>query len=389
MVKVRLAQFTIARLASFGFKARKGRTSSELSQRNSREILELWSNRNSDHKEQEPLLSLRRIARGAEGIENLLHHPGYQHLFQCVSRSLGSAQIDDVAETLYTCAQHRLRDKKMVVLMAAELERRNLKCLSDRYLGFVPYGLVVLRVGIGSRPLIGKCVHEVSKRLRANEFSHPHSLALLCWALTNTDQWSSNLANVIHAYLKKQVNRISPSVLSTLLWALGRGKHSNYEIIKTVISNIVVDELGPVSQSQVFQTLGDVVFQDKRYFDALTEYVVTGRKGCLHDPCFINILVKTCAIVQYYHRGMMERLADAALEQLSKFSVSGLDATGHAFSSVNHVRKDLLLAVFKELSSRSKNELDFRGWINLAWACLVADIYPPELFQLRTWEQGG
>ena len=158
-------------------------------------------------------------------------------------------------------------------------------------------------------------------------------------------QLSAEFAGVVHDYQMNRVAQFPPSALLAIVWSLGRSQLADQELVKAAVSSIVVDELEPIEHCQLLQTLGDTLCQDQKYFNALAQYVVARKKGCLKNPKFINIVAKTCSLVRYYHSDMMDCLADAALEQLSSLSASGLDSIGHAFSHVNHIRRDLLLVI--------------------------------------------
>ena len=358
-------------------------------EKSAREILEQWSNRTSEHKSShkahKPLVSLQLVAQAAKDSEELLYHHGYQNLSQCVSRDVELAPMRDVADTLNTCLRHGLDDKKTLSLMAAELAKRDLQDLTDRDLAYITRGMVVRRIPGSLLSLISKCTQEVKGRLRDNRFSDPRGLAMICWALTITEQWSADFAEVVRAYIMNRATRIPSSELTSLLWPLGRWKHADHELVKTVLSNIGVTQLNPTDHCQILQTLGDTLTYDERYFDALAKYALSGEKGCLKDPWFISIVPNTCSKVHYYHSDMMECLADAGLKQMNNFTGSGLCNYGHAFSYLNHIRRDLLLTIIKELCHHDVNS---SNWINLVWACLVAEVYPPELFEIRTWEEG-
>ena len=347
--------------------------------------MEEWSNRTSRHKAYKPPVALQQEVEAAKGSNKLLDHHEYQDLFESVSCYVRTAPIRNVAKTFCTCLRRGLNDKKILSLMAEEVEKRDVKNLSAKDLGYIVRSLAVRRMHTTLASLMDKCVLEVKNRLCVNSFNDSRSLAMVCWALTVTNKWSADFAEVVHTYIMNHTTQIPSTVLTTLLWSLGRLKHADRELVKTVLRKIVVDELNPTDHCQVLQTLKDALFCDKQYFDALAEYVVAGKNNCLKNPWFINIVATTCCVVHYYHSEMMDCLADAALKQLSKLSVSGLGSTGHAFSHANHIRRDLLLAIIKQLCNR---DVGFQSWISLVWACLVAEVYPPELFQIRTWEKG-
>ena len=195
-------------------------------EKSAREILEQWSKRTNWYKAHKPLVSLQELARAVEDSEELLYHHGYQDLFQYVSRDIETAPIHAVSKTLNTCLHRGLCDKKLLSLMAAELEKRDLKDLSDKVLGHITRGLVVRGMHGSLLSLISKCSLEVKRRLGDHTFSDPRSLAMICWALTITEQWSADLAEVVRAFVMDRPAQIPSSELSNLLWWLGRWKYT-------------------------------------------------------------------------------------------------------------------------------------------------------------------
>ena len=117
-----------------------------------------------------------------------------------------------MAETLKTCFQHGLSDRKMLSIMAAELEKEDLKDLTDEDLAWITHGLVARRIHSSLLSLMSKCTQEVKRRLRDNRFSNPRSLALICWVLTITGQWSADLAEVYSPCLHKESGDTNPFI---------------------------------------------------------------------------------------------------------------------------------------------------------------------------------
>ena len=112
---VRSAPLTLTKFESLKFNPKREKSSSETSQKDVVKLLEEWSNRTSEYKECKPLVSLQQVVQGAKGSDKFLYHHGYQHLFQCVSRDVGTAPIHDVANALCTCLQQGPRREDVVV----------------------------------------------------------------------------------------------------------------------------------------------------------------------------------------------------------------------------------------------------------------------------------
>ena len=387
---MRSAPFTLTKFESLEFNTKKERRSSETPQKDARKVLEVRSNRTNQPQAYKPLVALQLVVEAAKGSDKLLDRHGYQHLFECVSRHVRAAPIADVAETLCTCLQQRVGDEKMLSLMATEFEKRDIEDLPDKYLGLIVHGLAVQHMNTSFPSLVDKCALEVKRRLCENTFNHPSSLAMMCWALTITNQWSADFAEVVRTYIMNRTAQINSALLPMLLWSLsiGNWKCSDHEVLRAVLRNIVVSNLRPMDHCQILQALERTLFGDEQYFNALARYVTAGKGECLENPKFVSTVIRTCSAVLYYHSDMMDCLADAAVKQLSSFNVISLIYVAHNFSTLSHIRRDLLLAIVKEVCSRRHFAVNLKGWVTLIWSCLVAEVYPPELFQIRTWEEG-
>ena len=114
---------------------------SEPLQKNATEILGQWSNRTSPRKGHQPLVSLQRLAQVAKDSEKLLYHHGYPNLSRGVSRDArcfprcknSTKSCCGKYCTLNACFQHRIGDKKILSLMTAELEKRDLNGIAASF----------------------------------------------------------------------------------------------------------------------------------------------------------------------------------------------------------------------------------------------------------------
>lgn len=326
----------------------------------------------------------RKVAQCSRGrIKDLLLHPGYLSLQKFIIQHVESLHVEDIAEILRLCAKFHLIDEKMQLPLIASLQECSVESLPNKWLGLLPWSLSLLRYDRRCWPIIQNCVEELMQRLDSKRFHDHDALGKVCWVLASTSgKWPAKLTNLVSDYMDDHMKSFSPDALSNLLWSMQKLKRADKTMfIKSVdVFRAHLATTTEASYNRIFWSLGEQRHCDESYYNAIAEKILSGEIRHSSRPRFLCNFVSSCASVKFYHAALMDYTGKTLLPMLRQLSPKEQLRLAHSFSFLNHVNKDLLFEVARTVC-RQKSFIDEWNVSNLVWACLVADVYPPELFQ--------
>ena len=134
------------------------------------------------------------------------------------------------------------------------------------------------------------------------------------------------------------------------------------------------------SYEKLFWCLSKRNHFDESFYNAIAEKVLSGGFRYSSNPHFLCSFVNSCASVKYYHAALMDYASKTLLPLLDKLPLASKLTLVHSFSFINHIDKDLLLEVAREVIVEKHPEIVWSA-NELIWPCLVADIYPQDIFE--------
>lgn len=225
-------------------------------------------------------------------------------------------------------------------------------------------------------------------RLKVREAIAPVSLCRTACFLSDMGVWPDDLCTLLVAHLQEfistwQDHRFTSIILRLLIkhgvdlkptGLLDRGGVAVARVIgRDRASNLV-------GMSWVF---GSAPHYQREYFDALSLRLLEMRDA--DDPRVTPRLLATvawaCARVRYYSPPLMEHLSQLALARLGAFNSHDLANLGYAAGFLNHPSEELLWAIVRRLEASEDFMSNVQACINIVWACLVHDLYPPSLLR--------
>ena len=204
---------------------------------------------------------------------------------------------------------------------------------------------------------------------------------------TVTSQVSSSTAsNIWHdslqSYVSTRLSEFKPQDLSLLLLAVSKQRVGKDFLLRT--GEAVSKNIALMTDSDLIRicwAYGKALVYHSAFFEALQERITTVDEAFL-SPRLLATAAWACSRVRFYSPRLMDHIAAVSLATLGKFNCSLiLGMLAYAFGSLNHPHKELLSAVSEQVSSDQNLFSNSRACHNIAWACMVAELYPKKLLE--------
>ena len=367
------------------------RTYSSKEPHNLDKYFQSWDEREDEYLSMDVVIYLKttlmELAADKIPSKAILSHPGYLSMKQYILDDVKNQSTKNIAFVLWLCGRYKLKDKELHRAMIKELDQRNPELLSDRQLGIVPWSLTVLGHHEDWWSLIETCVDEAIKRMKDGALCDHFTVSQLCWCFVTAQRWPEQFTTPLNNYITKYMRDFAPHTLSTITWALQkRGVGDLAQLTRhTQVARSNFSKSNMQSHSMMLWSLGKANHFDQPYFERVTEEILSGKFRNDMDALMLCVTLWSFAQVGYRHYDLLEQLSAAALDRIDEFSLRQLSRFTHSLCHLNYLPRELLDAAARKACAKFANKKDFGDIypaMEMMYACLVCDYYPPELLSL-------
>ena len=329
------------------------------------------------------LHTLLRVVKTQRAASVLSEHPGVKQFLEYVIDQVPHFPVHVAAVCLHNCSKYHFQNDELLSCLIDVCRKESLPPNST---GLVLSALVRLHRHRETQQLFVDTAKQLASWLEKDQFHiRPDALAYVVYSLLMSDTWVDELTDPLLAYLEKHIpewHNLHP--LSLTIWALVKQKviHRSPELLAEagrVASELLPDDTNPHNTSMLSWAFGLLPYYQEDYFEALSEKITTSNPGFL-EPRLLSTVAWACSRVRYYCPSLLDFIAEQSMAKLSQFNSHDLGNLAYAFGRLNH-RTPLLTAIAQRLESDPKLMANTQALYNVAWACMVLDIYPRKLFQ--------
>ena len=321
-------------------------------------------------------------AKSAGTLATLPHTSQYQSFSDSLISGLSTAPPEVAVECLQYCANHDFTYDKQLIKAAITRCVASPHELSERSLSSALLAYATLRNVPRMSEASSALAAEVSRRLSNGENLHPIAVTNMAWALVSLNAWSDGLTLVIIEYLKKQLDIFPFHSIALLLWSLAKAGVTDKVIFSKASQLSCAKGATNYDQRSFLQiawALATAGHYNRQFFDMLSDKILSARGRGFYTPRTLSSTSWCLAKAQHYRPDVLDHIADHSLVRLHEFNSHDLGNLAYAFGSLNHPRKDLLVAVAERFVSDPQLLTNNLAHANIVWSCIVADVYPKQL----------
>ena len=291
---------------------------------------------------------------------------------------------DEAVSCLCSCGKHGFRDTRLLSALCCTIVKKFHSIPTER-LESVFRVLRELNLRMQFKSISKVAAKPVFTGLMDRDLTtalSPATVTSLVSSSTASNLWHEAYSDSLQSYVSTRLSEFKPQDFSLLLLAVskqGVGKDLLLSMGEAVSKNIAL--MTDSDLIRICWAYGKALVYHSAFFEALQERITTVDEAFL-SPRLLATAAWACSRVRFYSPLMMDHIAAVSLATLGKFNYSQiLDKLAYAFGSLNHPHKELLSAVSEKVSSEQNLFSNSRACHTIAWACMVAELYPKKLLE--------
>lgn len=287
---------------------------------------------------------------------------------------------------LHHCAKHNFHNEKLVTSLADQISVQKVKEIPYMFLSSILWSLKRLGLHTKYRLLLNPVVQRVSETLKADAHWPPGTLANFTSTLATANTWPEELTEPLQAYLTRHMSKWSDlHALSNALWSLTKVGviHSDTTLLDKAgeaATNAMPDSKNPHDIALLSWAFGAANYYHEDFFQALSKKFPMMCHS-YRTPRLLSTVAWACSRVRYYDPSLLDYVAQDAVAKLDQFNSHDLSNLAYAFGVLNHPCPRLLNAIAEKLTSNLHLLSNSQACSNIAWACMVHNVYPTKLLE--------
>ncbi len=332
-------------------------------------------------------LALVRVVGGRGAASKVMKDLRAREFLDYIVRRVPGFRMTMVSLYLRHCGKNHFHDERLISALVTECRSRP---LPEEFAGSVLWSLVALGIHRETKELYTAAARRLTASLKAGNV--PMSLATLAntvYSLVVSGHWVEELTLPLIQYIDDHLDTWEDiHALAIFVWALVKQKASLKLRHPTLLSKV-----GAVAAKQVPKASNSLDLNmlcwafavkgayQEAYFCALADKITTTDEPEFLQPRLLSTVAWASSRVGFYRPDLLDCISQHSLGKLDQYNSHDLGNLAYAFGRLNHPDTQLLEAIAERFEANPRLMANSQSCYNIAWACMVMDIYPIKLLQ--------
>lgn len=310
--------------------------------------------------------------------------PEFQSFWQHLCNGIPYMSANSAVMCLYNCAQYNFKVDTAVSAALVDLCLQKFAYIPLKAFGILLWSLYKLNLYKQNPRLVKEVVHHFHSILISRRYFKPQAFANVLWVLASTHTWPESITKDVMEYVPPRVKHFDFHSLSIVLWAVTTaGLPLCNDLLKAAgdrAGRLLQKQMPVISTVHCCWAFGSASYYHELFFSALKDRICAEPPQSTHlTPRLLSSVAWACARTSYYHAGLLDHIATAALTKLQHFNSHDLGNLAYSYGYLNHSSDKLLLTISQIMSSQPDMIVNELACASVASSCLIHGIYPEKL----------